>query len=81
MLAFRANARYGVPNTEDERLSQAVYLMDSEAPCPRPRRSAWSANGRCARAGTSARQTGEHTRPACCATRGTHYCRPCEVGC
>src|SRR5664280_3266420 len=30
MLAFGANARYGVPNTEDERLSQAVYLMDSE---------------------------------------------------
>src|SRR5664280_2638438 len=30
MLAFRANARYGVPNTEDERLSQAVDLMDSE---------------------------------------------------
>ena len=30
MLAFRANARYGVPNTEDERLSHAVYLMDSE---------------------------------------------------
>ncbi|HZM56775.1 MAG TPA: hypothetical protein VFC03_17270 [Acidimicrobiales bacterium] len=30
MLAFRANARYGVPNSEDERLSQAVYLMDSE---------------------------------------------------
>src|SRR5664279_3481260 len=30
MLAFRANARHGVPNTEDERLSHAVYLMDSE---------------------------------------------------
>src|SRR5664280_2303639 len=30
MLAFRANARYGVPNSEDERLSHAVYLMDSE---------------------------------------------------
>jgi hypothetical protein len=30
MLAFRANARYGVPNTEDERLSHAVYLMDSK---------------------------------------------------
>src|SRR5664280_502412 len=30
MLAFRANARHGVPNTEDERLSRAVYLMDSE---------------------------------------------------
>src|SRR5450759_1235423 len=30
VLAFRANARHGVPNTEDERLSHAVYLMDSE---------------------------------------------------
>jgi hypothetical protein len=30
VLAFWANARYGVPNTEDERLSQAIYLMDSE---------------------------------------------------
>jgi hypothetical protein len=30
MLAFRANARHGVPNTEDERLSHAVHLMDSE---------------------------------------------------
>ena len=30
VLAFRANLRYGVPNTEDERLSHAVHLMDSE---------------------------------------------------
>jgi hypothetical protein len=30
MLAFRANARHGVPNSEDERLSHAVHLMDSE---------------------------------------------------
>ena len=30
MLAFRANARYGVPNAENERLSHAVHLMDSE---------------------------------------------------
>jgi len=58
MLAFRANARYGVPNTEDERLSHAVYLMDSDISLAQARRSAWSVNGRCERAGTSARLTG-----------------------
>src|SRR5450759_4729236 len=30
VLAFRANVRYGVPNTEDERLSHAFDLMDSD---------------------------------------------------
>ena len=30
VLAFRANARHGVPNAENERLSHAVYLLDSE---------------------------------------------------
>jgi len=30
VLAFRANARHGVPNSEDERLSHAVHLMASE---------------------------------------------------
>jgi hypothetical protein len=71
---------YGVPTTEDERLSHAVYLMDSEVSLAQARRSAWSVNGRCERAGTSARLTGEQTRSACCATSGT-CCRRCGVGC
>jgi hypothetical protein len=80
VLAFRANVRYGVPNTEDERLSHAVYLMDSEvtlsqaaAVCmvsERALRTRW----------TSAGPTGERTRSACCATSGTVCCRWCGVG-
>jgi hypothetical protein len=77
VLAFWANARHGVPNTEDERLCHAVYLMDSDISLAQVRRSAWSVNGRCARAGTRARPTGGRTRSACCATSGTHCCRRC----
>jgi hypothetical protein len=81
MLAFRANARYGVPNTEDERLSQAVDLMDSEVTLSQAAAICMFREGALRTRWNKRQADRRQTRSACCATSGAHCCRRCAVGC